>query len=134
MQQHHVVDVAAEDRARIVALEPDELARGGAITVPQPRDAVRILPEPAPRVRAVPEVVFPVERGLRDAVTVLAEERAYGAALLERVALVQEGVPEPTPVVIAGRELPAFRHQQLERRFVAQDLGLKNLDAVLREI
>src|SRR5687768_7548518 len=134
MQQHHMVDVAAEYRARGFALESDELARGGAITFPQPRDAFRVLPKPAPRMRAVPEVVLPVERGLRDAVTVLAEERAYGAALLERVALAQEGVSEPTPGVSARRDLRAFRHQQLERRFVAHDLDLKIFDAVLREI
>ena len=77
-------------------------------------EAVRVLPEPAARVCAVPEIIFPVERGLRDAVTVAGEERAHRAAFLECVALVQVRIPEPAPVVFAALELQAFRHQQLE--------------------
>ncbi len=91
------------------------------------RNRSRIILRHAARIRAVPHVVFPIQRHLRHPVPTRPQINPQCPPFLHRVALAQIRISQPMPIRI-------LRRQQLQSRLILLNLALKRLRRILIQI
>ena len=127
MHQQHITDVPAIHQPRLRPAQVQKFRCRAQVARFQPGNRLGVLLVHASRIRAVPQVVLPIKRDLRDPIAMRFQVVAHRPPFLHCVAFMQVRIAEPVPVQASLR-------QQFERGLVLFNLPFKCFRRILLQV